>query len=674
MEVQRALMLHKAGDVAAAAEIYSKVLLAIPDQLECLQFLGVARAQLGRAAEAVPLLERALALRRNDATLLSNYGFALVAASRPADALVQLERALALRPGAFEALDNKGRALQALRRFEEALACFDQALAIHPGSVDVARRRAIALSELHRHDEALAAFQALLATDPRDSVTLMNLGNLLTLMGRGAEARATLQRAIELDPKSVELRLRHAVAWLPLVRESTDDLPAIRSAFKAELEQILGDLQASPRPEAASAVGVVQPFYIAYQEQDNVELLRRFGAISEVLMAQSGHRGVARTVSETPGRVRVGIASSHVFSHSVWQAIVRGWVEEIDRQRFEVVVFHLGSARDDQTAIAQARADVFVEGGRQLSDWISTIQDARLDVLVYPELGMDPLTLKLASLRLAPVQAASWGHPETTGLPTIDFYLSAERFEDADSDAHYSETLVRLPNLGSCVVPDSVRATTVADDVDLEQVGVRAGATLIICAGTPFKYTPEHDAVLVRIAQQIPSAQFLFFEHSAASALSARLMRRISTAFSAAQLDPARHLVVAPWMDRAKFLFVLGKARLFLDTIGFSGFNTVMQAVEAGVPVVTQRGRFMRGRLGSGILEHLGLADLVTHDDASTVALAARLCLDDPFRESVRIRLARNRAALYGDTAPVRALEECLWAWAGRTADARASV
>lgn len=70
--------------------------------------------------------------------------------------------------------------------------------------------------------------------------------------------------------------------------------------------------------------------------------------------------------------------------------------------------------------------------------------EARLDVLLYPELGMDPLTPQLAALRLAPVQVASWGHPETTGMPTIDHYLSAELFEAADSEEYYSERLVRL--------------------------------------------------------------------------------------------------------------------------------------------------------------------------------------------------------------------------------------
>lgn len=74
---------------------------------------------------------------------------------------------------------------------------------------------------------------------------------------------------------------------------------------------------------------------------------------------------------------------------------------------------------------------------------------SRLDVLIYPEIGMDKLTTKLASMRLAPVQVASWGHPETSGLPTIDHYLSAQGLEPEGVGEHHTERLVLLPQLGS---------------------------------------------------------------------------------------------------------------------------------------------------------------------------------------------------------------------------------
>src|SRR5581483_7836844 len=146
------------------------------------------------------------------------------------------------------------------------------------------------------------------------------------------------------------------------------------------------------------------------------------------------------------GRVRVGIVSAQVQRHSTWAAFAEGWLEHLDAGRFEVSVFHLGRTQDNATEHA-ARVAAHFESGpmRSLREWVEAIVRRRPEVLIYPAPAQDSQEMRLASLRLAPVQAAAWGHPETTGLPTIDAYLSAEAFEPADADAHYSERLVRLP-------------------------------------------------------------------------------------------------------------------------------------------------------------------------------------------------------------------------------------
>ena len=667
-EVRRALLLHQSGKVDEAAAIYATILQTRPDQFECLHYLGVAHIQGGRHAQALPLLERALKVGADDASLHANLGLALSVLGRADEALRHLDRSLALRPGMPEALNNKGWTLRSLRRLDEALACFDQALAAHPAFAEVHHRRGLVLSALQRFDEARAAFERAIALRPGDADAHGNLGTLLTLMGHASQARAALARACELAPASMTQRMKHAVAWLPLVREAGEDVDAGRAAFEAGLRTMLADAEAGAIAHPDEAVGAAQPFYIAYQARSNVVPLSLYGDLCARLMAQwnAAQAVVAGAPVRPDGRVRVGIVSSHVFAHSVWQAIVRGWVCELDPARFAVCVFHLGRTHDAETALAQERAALFVSGERELAGWVDTIRAANLDVLLYPELGMDALTPKLAALRLAPVQAASWGHPETTGLPTLDHFLSAELFESPASDAHYREALVRLPGLGCCIEPAAMRPAKEAAPVDLAALGVAPGATLFVCGGTPFKYAPEHDEVLVRIAQGLPSAQFLFFRNAQAAPLSERLLARLSAAFAAAGLDPRAHLVLAPWLERARFFGVMRQARVFLDTLGFSGFNTVMQAVECALPVVTARGEFMRGRLGSGILERMGLGDLVADAHDGYVALALRLARDDAAHADVRERMASALGTLYGDRAPIRALEALLAQWAGR--------
>ena len=104
------------------------------------------------------------------------------------------------------------------------------------------------------------------------------------------------------------------------------------------------------------------------------------------------------------------------------------------------------------------------------------------------------------------------------------------------------------------------------------------------------------------------------------------------------------------------------RADVLLDTLGFSGFNTAMQAVQCGLPIVTRWGRFMRGRLAAGVLARMGLDDMVARTEEQYVDLAVRLCQDRAYRNEFRNRMLEARHVLFDDIAPVRALEELLMA------------
>jgi predicted O-linked N-acetylglucosamine transferase (SPINDLY family) len=275
-------------------------------------------------------------------------------------------------------------------------------------------------------------------------------------------------------------------------------------------------------------------------------------------------------------------------------------------------------------------------------------------VLIYPEIGMDQKTVQLACMRLAPVQIAAWGHPVTSGLPTIDYFLSAQALEPAGACAHYTEQLVALPNLGVYYEPPVAVAST--------EPTSRAGAQttpVLLCAGTPFKYAPEHDRVLVDIARRLGPCQFHFFQH-ADGALSRRLLQRLGSAFIAAGLDPAAHLVLRPLASADEFHALLRTADLMLDTIGFSGFNTVMRALACQLPVVSCRGRFLRGRLGSGILDLIDLSALVADSPQGYVDIAVSLARRCAERDALRTRLAERVPSLYRDRTAVTALEAFL--------------
>lgn len=643
------------GRPLEAERSYRRSLALDPRAAEAHYNLGNLLLALARTDEAAEAYRQAIGCRADHAPAHNNLGIALAAGRRWEEAERSYREALRFDPSYKEAHHNLGKTLEKLRRFEEAERSYRDALALQPDLVETRINLGNVLQELKRYDEAIECLHQVLTAKPELAEAHFNLGNILIALDRQPEALSAYRRSLELRPDFAAARWAFAMAQLPGVYEGEGDPDRCRAAFAEQLGR-LADWFDTRRDEHDPDAIVRQPFYLAYQDQDNRDLLARYGRLSaEVMQRWLERQRFPRVPPPKRGVIRVGIVSAHVFEHSVWTALVRGWLQRLDRGRLEVDVFYLNPKEDQETLAARAHASHFEHGPKDLREWVQAILDRQPNVLIYPEIGMETMTGKLASLRLAPVQIAAWGHPETSGLPTMDYYLSAEAFEPPGAERHYTERLVALPGLGCYYEETPVTAVT----PDLARLGLDAGSPILLCPGTPFKYAPEHDRVFPRIVRGLGRCQLVFFTHQAAH-LSAKLRRRLKAVFERDGLEFERYVAFVPWLPRAEFYGLMKRADALLDTIGFSGFNTAMQAVECGLPIVTREGRFMRGRLASGILKRLGLSEWVAESEEQYVAMAIKLARDSEERLRVRTHMAGVRDTLYRDINPVAKLGDFL--------------
>ena len=648
-------VLKELGRLKAALARYEAAIALQPDYAQCQFNRAVALQEANRLDEAVVGYDRVLALTPDWAEAHGNRAAALASLGRFDAAVASYERAIALRPGDPHTHFALGLSLQALGRQEAAVASYDRTIALQPRHAAAHANRGAALQKLGQLEAAVASFDRAFEIDPGDAEVLYNRGVALQELAQPDAAQASYRAALRLRPDFAMARWAQAFVALKPVLSPGDDPGAARRAFG----EAIGDLDrwfvGSTMDSAHEAVASRRPFYLSYQEADNRPLLSKYGALCHRLMSHwQQAQGIRPAAPSTAGRVRVGIVSSNICAHSVWDALVKGIVLHLDPGRFDLHVFHLGTGQDSETGLAQAKAASFVRGHRGLEDWTAEITRCRPEVLIYPEVGMHALTSQLASLRLAPVQAAMWGHPETTGLPTIDYFVSGDDLEPEDAQAFYTERLVRLPHLGCHYTrKQEPQGGAGADLPDLP-----GGGPLFVCPGTSFKYMPGHDWVYAEIARRVGSGRFVFFSQQ--PQWTRILEERLRAAFSAAGLDAGAHLVFLPWLPRHRFFRLMRRADVFLDTIGFSGFNTAMQAVECGLPIVTRRGRFMRGRLAAAILDRMGMEELVGRTEEDYVQLAVRLAGDQPYRQRVRQELLQRQQVLFEDLEPIRALERFL--------------
>ena len=647
------------GALEAAERAYRAALARKPDYAEAQYNLGLTLHALGRLQEASDSLNRAAALRPGHAQTHFALGNLAQQRGEAESALAAYERALALRPDFAAALINRGNVLVMLGRTEAAMAAYGGALELAPASAEVHLNLGLMLLKLGRVEQSIEACLRATELNSADAQAHCTLGHALREAGRGEEASDAYRRALELAPQCAEAKLGSLLAVLPLVAAQPTQREEALRRFTDGLAELRHWSAAQPQ-QLGRCAGMLQPFHLAYGHADVTRTLCEYGELVSQQARQFWQvpeRAIAATAARSHARKRVLIISGQVRQHPVWEVITRGIVQHLDRGRFELSIHHTGAMTDEQTEWARAQVGRFEQGAKPMSRWLQLIAEERPDVILFPEVGMDPTAGALASLRLAPLQVAAWGHPVTTGLPSIDLYLSGELLESTDAERHYCERLIRLPGTGVCTEWPTVHSER------WEGPARAAGVVRFALCQQPIKFDPVDDAVLARIARLAGPCEFWLADPENLPWAGPRLRARLAAALRREGLDPQAHLRSLGWRTRGRFSGFLEAMDLYLDCPAFSGYTTAWQALHHGLPVVTREGPFLRQRLAAGLLRQIGVTEGLTQSSEEYVRTAVRWAQEVRHDERWRERRVALRAAAEhadGNLTSIAALETVL--------------
>jgi predicted O-linked N-acetylglucosamine transferase (SPINDLY family) len=661
------------GQLEPALRWFEIALRLQPDSPAALINAAEAMHHMGRYSDALPLLRNALAIDPSSYSACSLLGACLMRTGDAEGAARLFEAATQLRPDDAESWANLSVALTAIGQNERAGQCESRAASLQPNSPAALDASAKAKFEQARIADAAESYRRGLSAAPPSVDMLLSYSHTLMANGLIDEALEQLNAASALDRNNLTVRWALAIGQLKPVYGSEPEVFAARRAFAKSLDDIKRWYENTPHVAAPyRTVGTVQPFYLTYQHYNNRELLKKYGALCATFMGTlprrvpGTKRRCADPVDPPAGRkLRLGVVSAHIRDHSVWNAVTKGWLQNLDRTRFDIQIFHLSATVDPETEAAMASVDHFDNRPKDVAGWVEAIVARELDVILYPEIIMDPLTVQLASLRLAPVQAVSWGHPETSGLPTVDLYLSARAFEPPGAaENNYSEKLIMLPNLSVYLEPLNIRDA----DPELGSLRLPANEPLLLCPGQPFKYAPQYDEVWVQIARGLQrrtvfrkrSAGRLVFFRSHDNVSDRTLEKRLRAAFGREAVDFDAHVSIIPFLDHERFFGLMRRSALMLDTLGFSGFNTALRAIECDLPVLAFEGEFLRARLASAIMHEIELPELVATSAGDFVQKAVALAKRPDRLAELRAKIIERRSGLFRNLRPVRALERCL--------------
>lgn len=701
-------VLYEAGRLEEAVTTLQAIVEKHPDWPDVLNNLGNALKDLGNTEEAIAQYEKAIALQSDYPEPLFNLANLLRDRGDRLEAEKFYRRAIDAKPQFSSAYINLGSLLNEDERYGEAVEVYRQALLTEEHLPEIYKNLGNSLSNLNRHEEAIECYQKAIRLKPDDAQGFISLGNEYFKLGKMApsadafkqalvlepdyvegyfilgnialyqdkpeEARTHYEQALELRPDFVEaLNLlslvfnrinmaKEAVECLekaytleqkscyrvkipmitPSVYASGEELDAWRRNFETSLES-LKNLSLEIR-EPVREIGCTN-FYYAYHGLDDRQIQEDFAKLLHAMPVY--HR-------QTPSRntkPRIGFISRLLRKGHTITKLMQETIARLNRDRFDVSIFLVEDPFTRANPMAVAPTDTLVWlPEADLESAATLVKEQDLDVLFYTDIGMDPTTYYLAFSRLAPVQCVFWGHPVTTGLKTIDYFIASRGMEPEDGQKHYTETLVMFDNLPTYRRP--VNESTKRTRADF---GLPENKHLYLCAQSLFKVHPDFDAMLGDILRQDPDGVVVFLEFKYPQ-LGESLKKRWAQTIP----DVQDRVLFIPRVSDTDFIPLQGLVDVLLDTTHFGGGNTHYEAFSHGTPIVTMPNEHLRTRVAFAMYQQMGLMDCVAGSPQEYVEIALRLGTNPAYHAQMKARILEASQILYDNPSMVDELEAFL--------------
>jgi predicted O-linked N-acetylglucosamine transferase (SPINDLY family) len=350
-------------------------------------------------------------------------------------------------------------------------------------------------------------------------------------------------------------------------------------------------------------------------------------------------------------KIRVGYFSADFRVHPV-ALLSAGIFERHDRSKFEVIAFAFGPESNDEMRARLVKAfDRFVDVRQRTDVEAATLaRDMGIDIAVDLNGITEHNRSGIFALRAAPIQVNFLGYPGTMGAGYMDYLIGDRTVIPRKYQDHYVEKIIYLP--GSFIPFDSSYA--IADKTFVRQeLGLPPEGFVFCCFNNAFKITPVLFDTWMRILARAENSVLWLSPTNPASA--ANLRKEASRR----GIEPRRLVFAARLASLPEHLARLRAADLFLDTFPYNAHASALDALWAGLPVLTCEGQSFASRVAASVLRAIDLPQLITGSLSQYEETATSLA-EHPLRLArIRETLAHNRssAALFDTAGYTRNLE-----------------
>jgi predicted O-linked N-acetylglucosamine transferase (SPINDLY family) len=663
-----AYILWNEGNTQRGLEYLKKAVSASDCSPIALYEIAVIYTNQGNYSEAIPLFEKSLERSGGFFELYHEYGRALASNGNYQKSLAIFLKAEAIHPGSVEVLFNLGRLNELLENAENALHYYEKVLSIDASYGPALNNRAGILNDRKQYQEALASYERALSLEPNNPELLTNKGAALSNLGRHAEAVEVFTKALNISPTyfdALELatyalctlkRYKQALSYAEKALQINPLKPYL-FGFAAHLRSLICDWKSFD--EDALVINkkiddgekVVLPFQ-ALCMFDDPALQYQCAKI----FAQGEHSThVVRKQSPSQlatKKIRIGYFSADFGYHPV-SFLIAEVFELHDRERFEVVGFSVGPNTGDPMRKRLEKSfdefhDVVYLQDREIA---KLAKDKNIDIAIDLTGYTQDSRTNIFSYRAAPVQVNYLGYPGTLGAPYIDYIIADPILIPESEQQFYTEKIAYLPH---SYQPNDRLRKIADDEITRSMHGFAEDDFVFCCFNNNFKITPKVFGLWMKILQRVDQSVLWLLEDNADASNN---LRKAAIAYGISE----RRLVFAPRAPMDKHIARMRLANLFLDTLPYNAHTTASDALWAGLPVLTCKGRSFASRVAASLLHAVNLPELIVESSEAYVETAISLARDTKRLLAMRAKLENSRhQPLFDTPAYVSELEKAL--------------
>jgi protein O-GlcNAc transferase len=656
--------IHKTFDEDDAAEsCFRRAVQLDPDNPDILTSLGSLFRLRGRVEDAIALYQQALLINPDHAEARRNLANAravvqratapgksvyydLPAAARTAPRTPPASPTPPIPPTPEDHLRRTADELAKQGKLRESLTALEEAINIAPEASDLRLAAGKVALQLGLMTTSLRHCEETVCLDP-SSFEAVDMARQISV-GGGLYERAMhySELAYRLAP-SEDLRITRRFP-LPAISASSEAIRAARQQYEAALDEALASRWQPANPYNALQLPY---FFLAYHGENDRELQIKAARVClQVAPSLAMTAPHCQAPARRPGKIRVGFISRYLASHSIGKT-TRGLIEQLSRERFEVYALRITPSADDATTqLIRAAADHTVTLDKEIRRAREQIAALELDVLFYQDIGMEPTSWFLAFARLAPVQCVSFGHPNTTGIPNMDYFISNDLYETPESATHYSERLFLLHDLPTLAY--YYKPAVPASPPDRSAFGLSDDSTVYLCPQTLFKLHPDFDHALRGILTRDPKGVVALIRGPFDE-----WTQLLKQRFQRTMPEVADRVVFLGHQPPGAFMELLAAGDVTLDPIHFNGMNSSLESLAVGTPIVTLPTRLQRGRHTQAMYQRMNILDCVAKDPDDYIRIAVRLGTDRTYAREIRQRILERNHVLFENREVVKEFE-----------------